>query len=309
MPLQLSRDSFNQLNGNTKGALILMLAAALFATIALLIKLLGENLHVTQILLVRQLVMTAIVSPAIIRGFPGVMKTKQSGLQLIRIIFAFAAMMTGFTAMIHLPLADATALGFAKSFFVTIFAMMILKEGVGIRRWSAVVVGFVGVTIMLKPGTEAFSIYGIMAVISAACAGIVMVIIRKMSKIDSASTILSWQAIGIAVIVVIPAIYFWKMPNSHEWILLVLMGIISYLAQMANIYAYKFGEASLLASLDYARLLYATLFGYLVYNALPGIATWIGAGVIIMASVYTIYREARKKQELTRSPIGRSLTH
>ena len=97
--------------------------------------------------------------PTILRGFPGALRSNRPGLQILRMSFALVAMLGGFTAVIHLPLADATAIFFAKSFFVTIFAMMVLGESVGPYRWSAVAIGFVGVLIMLQPGTAEFSIY------------------------------------------------------------------------------------------------------------------------------------------------------
>ncbi len=307
--IQSTRSSFNALSGNLKGSLTLLVAAALFALMTLMIKVLGQHLHVTQILFIRQIIMAAIVMPSILRGFPGVMKTSQPHLQILRIVLALGAMLMGFSAIIHMPLADATALGFAKSFFVTIFAVWILGEVVGLRRWTAVALGFAGVFIMLRPGTESFTGYGLMAVAGAACAGLVMVLIRLMSKRDSPTTILSWQAIGVGIAVTIPAIYFWRWPTNTEWLMLVAMGAISYLAQMANIFAFKWGEASILASLDYMRLIYATILGYLVFETLPGTATWIGASVVVAASVYSIWREARKNQRLTRSPSGRGFTH
>jgi drug/metabolite transporter (DMT)-like permease len=308
MSLQSTKSSFNRLSDNLKGSLVLMVAACLFSLMTVQIKLLGDNLHVTQILLIRQIIMTAIVAPQIFSGFPGVLRTTRPGLQFVRILLALSAMLLGFTALIHMPLADATALGFAKSFFVTIFAALILREMVGLRRWGAVAIGFLGVMIMLRPGTEAFTLYGMMAVGGAACAGLVMVIIRIMARTDSPTTILAWQAIGVGLIIAIPAIYTWRWPSNPEWLLLISMGITSYLAQMANIFAYKWGEASMLASLDYVRLLYATFFGWLVFATLPGPATWVGAGVIVAASIYTVWREAKKKQNLTRSPAGRSYT-
>ncbi len=309
MSIDSTRKSFNNLGDNVKGALILMVAAGLFSIMVVIIKSLGSHLHVTQILLVRQIIMTLIVLPAIINGFPGVLRTHQPILQIVRIFLAIGAMLMGFSAVIHMPLADATALGFAKSFFVTIFAVFILKETVGLKRWMAVAAGFVGVVIMLKPGTDAFSIYGVMAVAGAACAGLVMVIIRLMSKTDSPTTILSWQAIGVGLVIAGPAIWFWQWPTQNEWLLLGLMGVMSYAAQMANIHAYKWGEASVLASLDYVRLLYATILGYLFFSTLPGISTWIGSGIIVAASVFTVWREAKRKQTLTRSPLGRGYHH
>lgn len=308
MSIHTIRSGFENLSDNLKGSVILMISAALFSLMVVLIKLLGSSLHITQILFVRQFMMTAIVLPPILRGFPGILRTTQPHLQLIRIALALTSMLLSFTAFIHMPLADATALGFAKSFFVTIFAILILKEIVGFRRWTAVAVGFVGVAIMLRPGTDSFTIYGLMAVGGAGCAGAVMVIIRLMSRSDSPTTILAWQALGVGVAVAIPAIYFWTWPTLTEWALLVGMGVTSYASQMTNIMSYRWGEASLLASLDYVRLLYATFLGWLVFSTLPGLSTWIGAGIIVLASVYTVWRERRRQQELTRSPHGRGFS-
>lgn len=302
---KILRTRFEALPPNVKGAAALMIAAMFFSGMVALIKLLGQTHHITQILLVRQLVMTAIIAPAIFRDFPGALKTAHPVLQLVRIAFAMVAMLAGFTAIVHLKLADATAIGFAKSFFVTIFAMVILKETVGIRRWAAVGVGFIGVTIMLQPGSDAFSIYGLYAVTASACAGFVMVIIRLMSRKDNPITILTWQAIGVGLLMAVPGIWFWQWPTPTQWILYIAMGAISTVAQMFNIHAYKWGEASVLASLDYIRLIYSTILGYLIFSNLPGNQTWIGATIIIAASIYTIRREAKRKQNFVRSPQGR----
>ncbi len=300
---------FEKLPPNIKGAALLMAAALFFSFMVALIKLLGQNHHITQILLIRQVIMSAIVAPMIWKNFPGALKSAHPYLQLVRIAFALVAMLLGFTAVVHLKLADATAIGFAKSFFVTIFAVLILEESVGMRRWAAVAVGFIGVMIMLRPGTDAFSIYGLYAIIASACAGFVMVIIRLMSRKDEPLTILTWQAIGVGLAMLIPGIWYWTAPTPFEWMLFVLMGVISYVAQMFNIHAYKWGEASVLASLDYVRLLYATVLGYFLFANLPGNQTWLGAAVIIAASIYTIRREATRNQKLVRSPQGRGYSN
>jgi len=300
---------FNALPGNLKGAATIMLAAAGFALMTALIKLAGERLHVTQILLVRQLIMMLIVMPRVINHFPGCLKTERLGLQLVRVVFALIAMLCGFTAVIHMPLADAVAIGFAKSFFVTIFAIFILHEVVGVRRWAAVAIGFAGVLVMMQPGSGGFDPTSILALIGAAAAGFVMVIIRKLSETDQPVTILSYQAFLVAVCVAFPAFYYWQPPTQMEWLLLLGVGVVSYGAQMLNIYAYKWGEASVLASLDYIRLLYATVLGYLIFATVPSFYTWLGSAVIIGASLYTVQRERKKKQSLARSPDGRGFTN
>jgi drug/metabolite transporter (DMT)-like permease len=291
---------FHALPDNARGAIILMLAAFGFTIMTVLIKYLGARLHVTQILFLRQVGMTLMVMPTLIRGFPGSIRSTRPGLQVARIGLALIAMTTGFTAIIHMPLADATAIGFAKSFFVTLFAILILHETVRIRRWSATIIGFLGVLLMLQPGTAGFSIYGLYAVIAAAAAGCVMVIIRLLSRNDAAVTILTYQAVGVGIAMALPAIIYWQPPTAFEWILIVAIGIVSYFAQKCNIYAYKWGEASLLASLDYVRLIYATLLGFLVFGDLPGVYTWVGAAIIVAASIYIVHREAQLRKRMTK---------
>ena len=298
---------FRTLPDNVKGALILMIAAFGFALMAALIKLAGARLPVTQILFVRQIGMVIMLLPVLVTHFPDVVRTQRFDLQLTRVLFALIAMLCGFTAIIHMPLAEATALGFAKSFFVTIFAVIVLKETVGVYRWSAVAIGFIGVLIMLRPGTDSFSIYGLMAVIGAASAGFVMVIIRLLSRSDSPNTILMFQAVGVAIVMIVPAILNWVPPTPREWAILAAIGFVSFFAQKANIYAFKFGEASMLASLDYVRLIYATLFGWLLFSQLPGVATWVGAGIIVLASIYTVRRESRRKKLLASDPVAREM--
>jgi len=296
---------FQRLPDNLKGIVFLMLASFVFSIMALLIKLLGQHLHITQILLVRQIGMTIMVAPAILRNFPGSLRSERPGLQLIRVCCALVAMLCGFTAVIYLPLADATAIFFAKSFFVTILAVLILGETVGVYRWSAVLVGFLGVMIMLQPGTDNYSVYGLLSLAGAAGAAAVMISLRLLSRIDSPDTIMIYAVLGVGVVMILPGIYFWQEPAALEWLLLIAVGVVSYFAQKCNIFAYKHGEASLLASLDYVRLLWATLFGFLIFEQFPGGSIWLGATIVIAAAIFMIYRETRRKRGLIFQYVGR----
>jgi len=295
---------FHRLPDNLKGIVFLMLASIVFSLMALLIKLLGQRLHITQILLVRQIGMVIMVAPAILRNFPGSLRSTRPGLQLTRVFCALVAMLFGFTAVIHMPLADATAIFFAKSFFVTVFAVFFLAETVGVYRWGAVLIGFVGVMIMLQPGTDNFSIYGLASLTGAAGAAAVMILTRLLSRSDSVVTIMTYGSMGVGLVMILPGIYFWQQPTASEWLLLVAVAVVSYFGQRCNIFAYKHGEASLLASLDYVRLLWATLFGFLIFGHLPGVPTWIGASIVIVAAIFTIYRETRRKRDLTTAASG-----
>ncbi len=289
--------------------MILMVAAFGFSLMVVLIKTAGERLPVVQILFLRQLGMTLMIAPQLMKTFPGSLKTDNLHLHAARMGLALIAMTFGFSAVINMPLADATAIGFAKSFFVTIFAVLILKETVGVYRWTAVVVGFLGVLVMLKPGSTGYSIYGLMALTAAASAGMVMVIIRKLSRTDSPNTILAYQAIGVGLIMAVPAAIMWVPPTPREWAILAAIGFVAYYAQKANIYAFAYGEASMLASLDYVRLVYATLFGWLIFSELPSMTTWVGAGIIVLASLYTVHRESKRKQRIASGPNGRGFNN
>ncbi len=261
---------------------------------------LGERLHVAEIILIRQIVMTAIVAPVIISGLPGSLKTQRPDLHVVRVTCASIAMLAGFTAIIHLPLADATAIAFSKTFFLTIFAILFLGETVGRHRWAATAIGFLGVVIILQPGGDTgFNIYAAMAVGSAASAGVVMIIIRKLSQVERPVTILTYQAVFVGLIMLPIALYHWVTPTLEEWGLLMLVGMASWAGQMCNIRAFRAGEASAIAALDYARLIYATVIGFLVFGELPKPVTYAGAALIVAGALYTVWRENRLGRQVT----------
>ena len=296
---------------NVRGGMWMLMGAFMFSVMVTIIKIIGSRISIFEILFFRQLAMTIIVAPVIIRGLPNSLKTQMPGLQALRVVAATSAMIMGFSAFIHLPLSTATAIGFSKTMFITILAIIFLKETVGIRRWSAVVVGFVGVIIMIAPEDgwsefANFDIWSLAALASAACAGLVMVIIRKLSQVDQAITILSFQAIFVGLLMIVPTLYFWVTPTLEEWLWMGLLGLVSVIAQTANIRAYKAGEATAISTIDYTRLVYASILGFLIFAEIPDLNTMIGALVIIAASLYTLHREGQQGKALARSKEGRT---
>ncbi|NVK33090.1 MAG: DMT family transporter [Rhodobacteraceae bacterium] len=307
------KDHFQQKAGglhlNTIGALWILLAAFLFTIMSVLIKTLGENHSVFQILFIRQITMLLIVTPGIVKGLPNTLKTQKPKLQIARIVLATAAMVCGFTAVIELPLAEATTISFSKTLFVTVLAIVFLHETVGIHRWIATLIGFVGVLIMMKPEGAGFvDIYALLAFVSAGAAACVMIILRILTRYDEPRTILTYQAFFVGLIFAGPAYYVWVTPTPFEWVLLIALGIVSWAAQSCNIRAFRAGEPTAIASLDYTKLLYATIFGAVLFNEWPSIDTLIGASLIILAALYIIHREAVLRKQLARAPEGRGYT-
>lgn len=293
-----------QLPGNLRGGIYMLFATAAFVAMATLVKIAGQTLHIAEILLFRQAFMMVFVLPVILRDVPGAFTTHHPWLHVLRILFATGALIMGFLAFIHLPLADATTISFAKPLFVTMFAILLLSEQVGRRRWAALIVGFIGVLIVTRPGlAEAtVSIYGFYAMAGAACAAMVMVLIRKITQSDRPVTILAFQAIGVGFAVAIPAVIFWKTPSLNELVLLGAIGAVSIFAQLGNILAYRAGEASAVAPVEYTRLLYAVAAGYVIFGDWPDWIVFVGAAIIIGSSFYTMRREARVKRVVAPPP-------
>lgn len=306
-PIERAKARWGRIPGNVRGGLWALLGTGFFATMLALIKAAGATLHVTEILLFRQLFMIVLAMPVLVRGFPEALITARPGFQLLRVTAAIGAMLFSFTAVIHLPLADTITISFARTFFISIFAILILGEVVGLRRWGAIVVGFAGVLIVAQPeGVGSFNIYGLMAIAGAACAGLVMVIIRVLSRTDRTVTILAYQAIGIGLVMIPPAIWFWKTPSLYELMLLMGIGGVSVLSQLCSIHAFRAGEASAIAPLDYVRLVYAILIGYFVFAETPTMQVLVGAAVIVGASLYALERERRAERK--RQPVQDKVT-
>jgi len=289
---------WSALPGNLRGGLWMVLAGVFFSTMAALVKALGQRLPVVEVLFLRQVAMTIVVAPAVARGFPEALVTRKFGWHLARVALALAAMLCGFTAIVHLPLADATAISFARALFVTLFAILILEETVGRHRWAAMIVGFLGVLVMLRPSGAAVDHYALLAVTGAAAAGLVMILIRKLSRTERPLTILTYQAVLVGIATAAPALFVWVQPTLEEWLLVAGLGVASVAGQSCNIRAYRAGEAAAVAALDYTRLIYAAIIGVVVFGEWPSLVTLGGAAIIIGASLYTLLRESR----LGRSP-------
>ncbi|MEO1492156.1 MAG: DMT family transporter [Pseudomonadota bacterium] len=287
-------ERWNALPGNVRGGIIFILAAVFFSVMVALIKIVGQRLHITEILLFRQLTMVLIAAPVLWAGWPESLHSARPKLQVVRVGLAFMAMTLGFSAIVALPLAEATVISFSKTFFTTVFAIFILGEVVRTPRWIAVVVGFVGILIIVWPALSSdYGIWHIAALASAVCVSLVFIIIRILSQVDQPVTILTYQAVGVGILMIAPAIWFWQTPTLAEFGLLVLIGVVSVVAQYLNILAMKAGEASALAPLEYTRLIFAAALGYFLFAEWPEPRVWVGAALIIAAALYVLYRERK----------------
>jgi len=277
---------------NMRGSLLMIAAFAAFAVMMTLIKLAGGRVPLPQILIVRQLVMTLILALMVGRALPRIMHTSRPGLQFLRGTFSLGAMLCGFTALIYLPMAEATALGFAQVLFVTLLAILILGEVVDRRRWIALALGFAGVIIMLRPTGEAMNGYALLAILGALFGAGITISVRVLGHTERTETILFWQGAVVLLALGMPAIFMWTHPTPTEWALMIGIGIVGTAGQWLVTRAYQMGEASALAPLDFVRLLLATASGYLVFAEIPNLVTIIGATLVAGGTVYTMRHNA-----------------
>lgn len=291
--LPQARSAWNALPPNMRGILWIMAAGVVLTVMSAIIKSLGTRIPVLEILFIRQVVMSAMLAPRILRNPVAAFATPNLKLHLLRVALSVVAMAAGFTAIVHLPLADAVAVSFSKSFFVTIFAMLILHEVVTRQRWIAVLMGFLGVVIMVRPSADGLDPYAALGLLSAACVGLIMVIIRKLAQREPLGTVLTYQAVGVGVVFALPALWLWVPPTAEEWPLLILVGVLSAIGQSFNFNGFRVGEATAVASADYLRLVYAAALGVVIFGEWPTVHALLGAALIIGTTGFAIRSEKR----------------
>ena len=289
---------WRSLPGNARGAIWVLLAAFIGASMSALIKFVGQRIPVFEILFIRQLIVVAIIAPIVFHKRRVVLKTTMMRYHIMRGGFAAVAMATGFTALVHMPLAEATAISFAKTLFMTILAIIFLGENVGPRRWTVTLIGFVGVLIIIRPGTEAMNIYSVLALISSLFVAGIMIVLRKLSQVESASTIMAYQSCFVTIAMLGPAIYFWVIPTWHELAIILVIGMLMSNMQWVMIQGLKAAEAVAIAPIEYARLLFVTVIGVLFFAEIPSLWTLSGSLLIIVSTLYTIRRNAVVKDTM-----------
>lgn len=296
--LNYANKYLREMSDSAKGAILICIAALLFTFMFIIIKILGNRLEVIQVVFLRQCVMICLMAPFVIGQFRQTFSSKAPKWQISRAGLAVFNVTISGIAIVNLPLAEATTISFARSFFLTFLAVLILKEVVGPRRWGAVAVGFIGIVIIMRPGGEAFSIYALYALCAAFTLSVVGILNRYLGKLDGAKTTIAYMLVFQGLVSFPFAIYYWQTPVLEEWLLIGLLGCVTLIAQFANVNAFRLGEASFLAGLDYIRLIYGVGLGWLIFGTMPDAWFYLGSSLIVAAAIYTIYRETVRQQTI-----------
>jgi len=267
---------------------------AFMATFDATAKFLGEGYGVVQLVFFRNFFGLLFVLCLLARaGGIGQLRNRHPVLHGLRAGFGLGATFSFFIGLQFMPLAEAFALTFTGPMFITVLSIPVLGEQVGPRRWTAVLVGFVGVVIMLRPGSEALRVEALLPLTAALCYAFIMLLSRKLSQRESITSVLFWTALigSLASGAALP--FDWVSPTPRDWALFILLGLLGSLTMWFMTLAYRNAPAAVVAPFDYTILLWGLLIGWLVWHELPDPQIWPGAAILIACGLYITHRETR----------------
>ncbi len=280
-----------------RGIVLALLGVSGFALMDAAAKSLTEGYPIGQIILVRNLFALLPLSLLLFRdgGLPA-LRTRQPGLQALRGLAIFGALITFFSGLRYLGLAEATAIGFAAPLFITALSVPLLGERVGLHRWSAVLLGFVGVLIMLRPGSESLQPAALLPLAAAFFYGLAMTATRRLGRTDTTPAIAIYgNLIALALsLALLP--FGWVTPAGSDLWIFAAMGLVGGCSTYLLTQAYRFATPSVIAPFDYIALIWAVALGWLVWRELPDAATWTGVAVVIASGLYILHRETRRER-------------
>ena len=230
--------------------------------------------------------------------------TKRAGLHFLRCFSGLIALVAIFIALRSLPLATVVSISFAAPIFTTIFSIFLLHEKVGIYRWLAVIIGFVGILVITEPGISSLNIYYIFPIIFCLGLSYVAIAIRQLSTTEPVWLISFYFSLSITLLSFLTIPYGWVMPDFKDFLILSMIGIFGGVANLWLGQSYKYSEVSLVTPLKYLALLFAIIFGYFIWNEIPTIKTLFGALLVIVSTMIIFRREIYNKKLITSKTVN-----
>ena len=284
-------------------ALLIRLGAiASLASMGALIKYTSESgVHLVEILFWRQaMAIPVVLAWALIttRSLV-VLKTSRPAAHGLRALYGTIGMVLNFSAVIILPLAEATTMGFTAPIFAVILSMVLLKDKVGPWRWTAVLLGFAGIVLIAQPGSGHIPLFGAMIALGAAfMIALISIQIADLGRTEKPLTIVFWFAAVSAPLCALGLPFVMEAHTPEQWLLLAALGATGTLGQILLTASLRYGKVSSVIEMDYSSLFWATLYGWLIWDTLPTPWTWIGAPLVVAAGIIITWREhklARRK--------------
>lgn len=279
------------------GIVYMLMAVSLFGVMDALVKWLSAGYPTIQIMFFRSLCAFPPIL-ALVLSRPGglaQLKTKKLLGHGTRSLLGLGAMLCFFFSYRLLPLADVTAISFAGPIFIACLSVWLLGEKVGIHRWSAIVVGFIGMLVIVRPGQGMLESGALIVVAATAFYALAMIQIRKLSRTEPSASIAFWFTAFCTLFTGIAVPFVWVTPSWGDLPLLVGVGFLGGTAQLFMTRGYSLAPASVAAPFDYTHLLWSVLFGWYLWGDFPDVQTWIGCAIVIASGLYILWRETVKR--------------
>lgn len=276
-----------------KGMALMLVVTFSFSAQLALVKMVSADLHPFEIGFFRQFFGLLVFLPVFLRHGPGILRSRHLGLFSLRAVLETTSMLMFFTAIAITPLAKATALHYTAPLFATALAVMVLGESIRLRRVLGLVFGFTGALVVVRPGIIDVDVGAALTVGSAALWGSTMIIIKVLSRTESSVKITIYNALLSTPLALFAALPFWRTPTPEALGLMALAGALGSLAHLSLAQAFKHADVTAVLPVDFMRLIWAAVFGFLLFAEVPEVWTWLGGAMIFSAVVYIAYREKR----------------
>ncbi len=280
---------------NARGMLFMLLATLSLTGMHALVRFLSAEMHAFEITFFRNLFALLIMAPLMLRAGVEELKSRQPRLQLVRSCFGILAMALWFYGLSVVPIAEATALSFTAAIFGSVAASLFLRERMRLRRWTAVVIGFAGALIILRPGFHSVQPGASIVLASSVFWALALVSVKKLSSTDSTVCIVAWNSVLLTAFSLPLALPVWATPTAAQLGWLLVIGLMATIGHLAMTNAFRLADATAVFPVDFTRLLWASLLGFVLFAEVPDAATWVGGAVIFASTTYIAFRERRVK--------------
>ena len=272
---------------------LMILGVGLFSIMDALVKWLGESYPTVQLVFFRSLFAFIPLGFLVFRdGVSQALRMNDRQGHLLRATVGVIALWAFFYAFAHMPLADVIAITFAAPVFVTALSVPLLGEKVGVRRWCAVLVGFLGVLIMVQPGAGVFQTVALVPLGGVVFYALAMVFVRKLSRTETSASIVFYFTLACTLVSGAALPFSWVTPEPWDWALLVALGLIGGMAQITFTRAVSLADVSVIMPFEYTAMLWAVVLGFFIWGEVPGNNIWIGVAIVMASGLYILYREA-----------------
>lgn len=276
-----------------RGSLYMCLSTLAFSVMHVTVRHVSAELSPLQIAFFRNLFGLAFLAPLLIGSGWAQMRTNRFGLHALRGLVNIGAMVMFYTAVATTPLAKVTALSFTAPVFTAVLSVLVLGERFRVHRWAAILCGFLGTLIILRPGFATIEPGALLVLGSAVLWSIAMILIKVLSRTESSIAIVAWMGIFLCAFSIGPALLVWQSPSPAAWVWLAFIGFTGTVAQVSLSQSFKEADPTAVLPLDFLKLIWTAILAAWLFGEIPDLFTWIGAAVIFSSGLYIARREQR----------------